>query len=874
MNSHAGGAIRCARAPFPVAQDLSCAAVAQDSSVAQDLSCAAVAQASSVAQDLSCAAVARASSVAQDLSCAAVAQASSHCQEEPIRPAVPTLYTACGEDRQGPGLYQDLRGRPTEGRPPVGATGRLPRQVVRKPSVEAPSRDRKTGGDGRDQSRPYIAWRSLLCLAGITLAALLFRLLVMQAHHLYPLGGDEIGFFEQARAFVQGKGYHDLPLMRAPLYPFFLAVLFRLLGAEVLAARLAQALLSTAVVPLLYLWAGRRHGHRAGLVAAALGGAFFTLVVQSTLLLTETLFLFLVVLGLVFVEWGGGRPDRPEQDGRDPDGPDLARPAPDRPESLSYRRGRRLGQPGWLPLLAGVVLGLAVLTRSAGLPLIGLAALCYLLNPPPPPSLRRRLGPALLVLAGSCLVIAPWTVRNAIVHRALILVDTTSSVNLWLDNDPDRGRDAVKAELLQYPEGERQSLALRQGWRSILAHQDWFWKKCWREVQVFFSLEYFDDMLRRPAIWYPSWEVWARVLLGDGLYLVLLFGGLAGLWAVRTRSRLPDLLWLLYVPLSTALFHVELRYRLPFLLFLIPYAAALLADYPERMRFLQRRAGRAVGAALSVVLVGAVLLSHANYPRLSGQIAAKRVYVALGQAALRRGDLEGAAGHARAALQAYPESAEARVLLAQALQREGRMEEAVAVLEEAIAYRSGNTHPHLLLGDILRTQGRLEEAAAELAYESRSLEDLQRWAWEKMASPVPSALDLGSGLELGHVRGWHLPERTAEGVTFRWSDEQVRFRLVVPEGEGRCRLILRMSAGRPGDMPLPHVHLRAGSQEWAPFTVENGWHVYSLDVGDPPAGMVLEFLLESETFRPHQYDRYLDDNRPLGVMVDAVWLER
>ncbi len=663
----------------------------------------------------------------------------------------------------------------------------------------------------------------------IFLAALALRLLVCSWHQLYPLSGDEVAFFEQARTFVQGRGYPEQELMRGPLYPLFLTVAFRLFGAEVGVARLLQAGLGAAMVPLLYLWAGRRYGRTAGFLAAALGAAFFPLAVQATFLLTETLFLFLFLLGMVV--WEGKRP-------------------------------------ALRAFFTGLLFGMAALTRAVGLPLVLLAAGEAFFSPGKKPT-RFRL--ALLVLTGAALVIGPWTVRNAVVHRALILVDTTGSTNLWLDNDPDLGRDRVKAELLRYPEGERQSLALRRGLEAILSHLSWFLEKGWREIQKFFSLEYFDDFLARPAIWYPPGEVWARLLLGDGLYLLLLAAGLIGL--SLGRARLIDLLWLVYLLLTAALYHVELRYRLPFLVVLLPYAAAVLARPRQVWTSWRANLWRPVASGLVLLALGGLLLSHSNYPLLSVQIAAKRVALILGESALRQGDWAGAEGAARFALEVYPESAEARVLLARALRAEGRTEEAEAMLRQAIAYRSGHPHPHLLLGDLLRAQGRTEEAVRELAWEPTSLEDLQRWSWEHFTSPPSPNLDLGSGLELGFILGWHLPEREGE-VTYRWSDEKVLFRLAVPAGNTPLRLFLRLDAGRPTMLPLPEVEVWEDNRLLARFPVENGWHTYSVPLGSDDPGSAVNLLLYAPTFRPHQYDPHLDDNRPLGVKVDRAWLTR
>ena len=205
-------------------------------------------------------------------------------------------------------------------------------------------------------------------------------------------------------------------------------------------------------------------------------------------------------------------------------------------------------------------------------------------------------------------MIAPWTARNYATYGALILIDTTGAENLWLDNNPagsapgdPLGREAAKKQLyaLGDDRAARQRLATANGTAAICTHPAWFLQKAWGEAQQFFALEYFDDMRARRAIWVPPLEVWLRLALGDGLWLLLLFGGAIGLWLAPTKdegrkTKAPNVSsslvlrlsvvesptprwlfvpWVLYILLTSMLFHVELRYRLPIYPALLPYAA-------------------------------------------------------------------------------------------------------------------------------------------------------------------------------------------------------------------------------------------------------------------------------------------------------------
>ncbi len=155
--------------------------------------------------------------------------------------------------------------------------------------------------------RPWLlpaTWRGRLALGVLLIVALVLRLAVWRWHRLYPLGGDEREYFSQALTWLQGKGYHDLPLMRPPLYPAFLAVVFQLFDSQVQRVRLVQALISTGGVYLQWLFvrlALPQHNERAPLLAAALVAVSFTLAANATELLTETTFVvgLLVVLSLL-----------------------------------------------------------------------------------------------------------------------------------------------------------------------------------------------------------------------------------------------------------------------------------------------------------------------------------------------------------------------------------------------------------------------------------------------------------------------------------------------------------------------------------------------------------------------------------------------
>ncbi|HEX6289210.1 MAG TPA: glycosyltransferase family 39 protein [Herpetosiphonaceae bacterium] len=681
---------------------------------------------------------------------------------------------------------------------------------------------------------------TIVILPGLIVLGLGLRLLIWRWHEFYPLGGDETEYFNQALTWLRGKGYRELQLMRPPLYTVFLAVVFQLFDSQVQRVRLVQALISTGAIGLVWLWsravwAGAECGHRAALISTAIAACCYTFAANATELLTETLF----VAGLTLVLW-------------------LIVQAAQR---KSWR---------WA-LLAGAIVGLLSLLRSVALPLLPLGAVWLLLtnkervpsghtkNKELRPLFARSLVPLFLLL-GALLVIMPWTLRNYARYHTPILIDTTGAENLWLDNDP-AGREAVKRQLYALGEdrGLRQRLAMERGLATITGDPGRFVAKAWGEAKKFVALEYFDDLRARPEIWVPPQEVWLRLLLGDGIWLLLLFGGLAGLW-LSPPSALKWLIvpWIAYVALTGLLFHVELRYRLPLYPALLPYTGWIAAStlrLPRRVLW----SWRGLGAVATNIGVLALVLLHRPYPGEATMLARKHLHLWQAAQARESGRPAQALEQAQAALALDRESALARVALG--LASSGA--EAERWWREAIDVLPGHPYAHLLLGNRLRGAGDLEAARRELAFESSSLEDLQRWSLRMFDRPAETRIDLGDGLDLGAISGFYLAQ---DGAGARWT----RSRAAVDHLALESFVHVRLSSPRPAAADPAIVELALDGVSLGTARVGGEWQTFTFEVPERLRGHEAMLALRTTTFQPRAYDRASPDNRALGVQVDWV----
>ncbi len=732
-----------------------------------------------------------------------------------------------------------------------------------------------------------------LLLGALLLLALALRLLVWRWREFYPLGGDEQEYFNQALTLLREWRYTELRLMRPPLYGVFLAGCIVLFDSLVQHLRLVQACISAATLLPLWLltqeirdWRNGREAaaaqlqspivrYRAPALAALLCALSYTLAVNATELLTETLFLF----GLNTLFWLLLRAARLSREHHE-----LVPVHDAQPSGL--RRFWPIRSPALTAGLAGLVLGALCLTRSVALPLLPLGALWLLLAQGKAlgaKSKARALAPVLLFTLAFCLLVLPWTTRNYLSYGALILIDTTGPENLWLDNDP-AGREAVKAQLyaLGSDMAARQRLATQQGSAVILADPQRFVAKAWGELLKFFALEYSDDMRARPSIWLPPAEVAARLVLGDGLWLLLLLLGSYGIAALSTRpagsaQSLPSRVllicrdprwlfvpWALYVLLTGLIFHVELRYRLPLYPVLLPFAALVLSE--GRTNLAPRR-WRVLALLLPLICLLLTLL-HRPYPLLAWQLGWKHWHLAQAEARLAQGDVSGAEAAAQAALVLDERSALARVALARTALRNGDDLAATELLRAAIAAIPAHPHAHLLLGDWLRQQGDLEAARRELSYETGSLEDLQAWSWQRFTTPPPARLEVGAGLDLGFVQGFH----SAEAEGWRWTRDRAQLRLSVPQQPQALQL--RLAAGRPTGAPDPQLELFVAGRSLGRLAISNDWRDYRLPLPSDPElwqpGSVIVLELRSTTFVPRDYAPTSPDARALGVMVAQV----
>lgn len=267
---------------------------------------------------------------------------------------------------------------------------------------------------------------------GLALAVRLPALLLADSLRLEPLNKDAMLYHLLAQALVKGEGLSQAgqpTAVTGPLYPLFLAAVYRLAGESRIAVLLCQALLGAALAVYLQRLGRLLFSPRAGWIAGLAGCLYWPFLVVGMRYQSEALFLPLVLAALYHLARGTAEASRRQS------------------------------------LLAALLLGLAVLTRPVVFYFAFLPPLLLALR-----SLRgRSFRPALLGLAFLALfllVLAPWAIRNQRVFGRPVFTTTNSGMVLYSGNFPHQGkifgRNLRESELppeqryiLGLPEGER-----------------------------------------------------------------------------------------------------------------------------------------------------------------------------------------------------------------------------------------------------------------------------------------------------------------------------------------------------------------------------------------------------------------------------------
>jgi 4-amino-4-deoxy-L-arabinose transferase-like glycosyltransferase len=363
-------------------------------------------------------------------------------------------------------------------------------------------------------------------LAILVLAAVVVRIAAAVAIGNRFYFADETYYFDAAGRLLQGQGF-GVAYRQAPAYPVLLAALSVALPTSVLSLRVAQGVLGGLGAAVVFAITERIAGRSPALTAAAIYALDPLLVVSAGLLYPETA--AAVLLPLVVLA------------------------------ALRGSRDSLLGS-----TLVGILLGSTALLRPVALILVPVLAGWSALAAEVP--VRRALAHLGVVLAGTLLVLAPWTYRNYRVQGQLAPI-ALAGTHMAPVPQEEVAREGLTLAILRKAWMDPAGLAGRTGRQFIQ-----FWELAPTRLRTDdpaqrAALHQGEPRLRTDAL-VPSRFTRLRNLastLASTVEFGLAFLGLILLWRTQRRAALLISTVTFAFALGYALFVAKLRYRIPVL---------------------------------------------------------------------------------------------------------------------------------------------------------------------------------------------------------------------------------------------------------------------------------------------------------------------
>jgi len=389
--------------------------------------------------------------------------------------------------------------------------------------------------------------------------ALFVRVVLVLLHPHVHLISDMLGYHESAVSLLQNGDFRvkgRLSASRPPLYSIFMFMVYYVFGTgNIFAVRLLQCILGACTAVLTLKLAQKVFSNKAGVWA----GLFFALYPAAwgycDLILSETLFTFLLVAGLIFLV--------------------------DVPEGQFHKA-----------FIAGILLGMATLTRTVLVQFPLFLALFYLVFS------RKRLTylPKLaLFVITFWIVLIPWMARNERVFGEPLLT-TKSGVDFYMYNhNPFRlillnysleGKEVLDGVVpWQLSEMERDKLCRNAGIEWVQKHPWLFLFKGVRMQWNFFGVE-------REYIWsliagywggIPRWQLFLSFLIfAPTIYILmpLFIWGVVYSWK-NFRAKQNLLLLIGYFLAVTFVYYGFSRHRTPLNPIMMSFAGFAMTAWPK-----------------------------------------------------------------------------------------------------------------------------------------------------------------------------------------------------------------------------------------------------------------------------------------------------
>ena len=425
-----------------------------------------------------------------------------------------------------------------------------------------------------DKKKP-LSFTGFIIPFGIFVLALIIRLVYLTQIKNCPLFDapimDALYHDQWARTIANGDWLGKEVFFRAPLYPYLLAVIYKLFGVNYYWPRIIQFVLGSLSCVLIYLITKKVFNRTIGIIAAIIAVFYGTFIYFEGELLLDSLTVF---LNLCLLLWLIKTREEPKN---------------------------------WKWLVAGIIVGLSAITRPNILVFAGFILIWFLTIFKKNERFKNFTFASLSFCMGIGLIVFPITLRNYLVGKDLELIAYQGGVNFYIGNNPQsNGWTAIVPGMMGNWCDAIQQIKDDEGRDLMPSEMSLYWYKKGLYFVKNEPVKWLGLMLRKFVLFWGGIEIsnnqdiyffgrkfssLMRILLWRNWGLSFsfgIFGPLAILGLVLSITNWRKLL-LLYgytfaYMISIIMFFVCSRYRIPSIAVLIIFSAYTLYWWYQKIR--------------------------------------------------------------------------------------------------------------------------------------------------------------------------------------------------------------------------------------------------------------------------------------------------
>lgn len=514
-----------------------------------------------------------------------------------------------------------------------------------------------------------------------------------------------------AQNIANGSWIGTKVFFRAPFYPYFLAVVYKLFGHNYVIPRLIQHLIGSFSCVLIYFLAKKLFNRKVAIISGIFAASYGMFMYFEDELLLDSFLVFFDLLLMLFL--------------------------------LKARENAKLSM--WF--VCGIILGLSAITRPNILFFIPFVWLWIFLVFKKEKPFKKIFTYSASFLLGSALIISPVALRNLLAGGDLVLIASQGGINFYIGNN--KNSDGMSAifykEDWQYR--DFQQMAEKETERSLKPS----------EISNYYYRKGIDFLLRDPSFAFKLWVkklyvFWNKFEISNNqdIYFFRRYSSLIrilplGFWLIgplglvgmilslltvrrseksdssqiekRKKKIVLPILFVFSYMITVVMFFVTARFKLPVIPFLIIFSGFALVWLVERI--LKKDFSFVV--LFSIFLLPFSILVNSNAYHL-GVRDFSQAYFSLGNVYLQKGNLDQALAEYDSALARNPNANRAHLNRGMVFFKKGEYDKAEGEFLAELKLNPDEDKAYNNLSAIYREKGLYDKAEemAEKALQIRS----------------------------------------------------------------------------------------------------------------------------------------------------------